>query len=294
MSKITREELEAQLQTAINQRARQYDRVVGFAFHFANDDTGSKQDVDHFRHILKMLGGSEPDVHVVQGVKKSQRKLENSFRKKIDDLLDLDGRSLLLVHYAGHGTVVNGELMFTAGGHRSKAISWPELVRNTTSRKSIEDNDPLDVLFIIDSCYSSTATRKPKDATERVVEVVAAVNSSGTALENDPSNPRTQTRTFTSKLADYIALLKGQNVDSIDFSVAIAKLVEESPLKKPTHKILKSAESIKVNLGARPFPQGVPDTDNELRAIVRVHLTPTLMCDDASALKHWLSALDGR
>lgn len=57
MSKITREELETQLQTAINQRARQYDRVVGFAFHFTSDDTGSKQDVDHFRHILKMLGG---------------------------------------------------------------------------------------------------------------------------------------------------------------------------------------------------------------------------------------------
>lgn len=57
MSKITREELETQLQTAINQRARQYDRVVGFAFHFTNDDTGSKKDVDHFRHILKMLGG---------------------------------------------------------------------------------------------------------------------------------------------------------------------------------------------------------------------------------------------
>lgn len=145
--------------------------------------------------------------------------MENSFRQKIDDLLDLDGRSLLLVHYAGHGTVVNGELMFTAGGHRSKAISWPELVRNATNQKTIEDSDLLDVLFIIDSCYSGT-------------EVVAAVNSSGTALGNDPSNPRTQARTFTSKLADYIAHLKGQNADSIDFSVAIAKLVAESPLNE--------------------------------------------------------------
>lgn len=182
--------------------------------------------------------------------------------------------------------MVNGELMFTAGGHRSKAISWPELVRNATNQKTIEDNDLLDVLFIIDSCYSGCATRKLKDATERIVEVVAAVNSSGTALGNDPSNPRTQARTFTSKLADYIAHLKGQNADSIDFSVAIAKLVAESPLKKPTvptHELLMGA-----------FPQTVPATDTELRAVVRVHLTPTLTSEDASALRHWPGSLDGR
>ena len=44
-----------------------------------------------------------------------------------------------------------------------------------------------------------------------------------------------------------------QKSDSIDFSVATAKFVTESPLKKPTHKILMGAESTKVNLGARPL-----------------------------------------
>lgn len=62
----------------------------------------------------------------------------------------------------------------------------------------------------------------------------------------------------------------------------------------PTHELLMGAESIRVNLGARPFPQTVPATDTELRAVVRVHLTPTLTSEDASALRHWLGSLDGR
>lgn len=117
-----------------------------------------------------MLGGSDPDIHVVQGVKTPQRKLKNSFCQKIDNLLNLDRRSLLLVHYAGHGTVVNGELMFTAGGHQYKAISWPDLVQCITNRKTMENNDPLDVLFILDSCSSGMATRKPNATTERIVD----------------------------------------------------------------------------------------------------------------------------
>lgn len=54
------------------------------------------------------------------------------------------------------------------------------------------------------------------------------------------------------------------------------------------------AESIRVNLRARPLPQTVPATDSKLRAIARVHLTPTLTSDDASTLRHWLGSLDGR
>lgn len=35
-------------------------------------------------------------------------------------------------------------------------------------------------------------------------------------------------------------------------------------------------------------------TATEPRAVVRVHLNPTLLSDDASALRHWLGSLDGR
>lgn len=241
-----------------------------------------------------MPWGATPELHFIEKGKRPQRELENHLRRCIDDLLDADGRSLLIIHYAGHGSKIHGDLMFTGGDQgRSKSICWTELLRNATTRTGLDDNDPIDIFFILDSCFSGLATRK-KDVTKRIVEVVAAVNATGTALGNDPNNPRIQARTFTSKIADYLARMKGKNVDSVDFTSAIAALVKDSPEKKPTHKILMGRHGIRVNLTSRPQASSSRPTveRKEMQALVRVHLAQTLTTDDAANLKEWIGALD--
>lgn len=101
--------------------------------------------------------------------------------------------------------------------------------RFSTDTTVVKDDAPLDVVFIIHSCYSGLATGKNQSA-KCIVEVIAAVNASGSVLGNDPMNPRKQVRTFTSNIADQLALHKGKKADSIDFAISAAILAAESPV----------------------------------------------------------------
>lgn len=185
----------------------------------------------------------------------------------------------------------NNELMFGKG--KRKHVSWARILHQVTDRNVIEDHAPLDVVFIIDSCYSGITTRKDQSV-KRIVEVIAAVDASGTALGNDLTNPKKQARTFTSKIADHLALLKGKKTDAIDFATIAATLTAESPVKKPTYKLIMGTTSICVSPSGNVNTPAPGPSDKELSALVRVHLTQTLTSDDAQNLKKWLRFLDKR
>lgn len=179
------------------------------------------------------------------------------------------------------------------GKSKGKHVSWARILNQVTDPTMIKDDAPLDVVFIIDSCYSGLATRKNQSA-KRIIEVIAAVNASGTTLGNNPMSPRKQARKFTSKIADQFALLKGKKADSIDFATTAAILAAESPVKKPTYTLIMGTTNICVSPSSDTNMPAPGPSAKEFSALVKVHLTQTLTSDDARSLKGWLRSLDKR
>lgn len=153
-------------------------------------------------------------------------------KKKIRALISTEGRSLLLVHYSGHSWVGGRNEPMLDLGAKAKLICWSRLLRY----------EPIDILVILDSCYSFLATRA--QPAERVVEVVAAVKASDTTLKDTA-----RTVSFSSRLANYLARCQENGPISIDFAAAIAAI---SASRKPTHEIVFGDTSIGVQLGSLP------------------------------------------
>lgn len=157
--------------------------------------------------------------------------------------------------------------------------------------------EEVDVVFIVDCCYSGTLVRGTGGAS-RIVEVLAACEASMTALENDSQAARVQNRTFTSKLADYAARRKGTSG-----LLAMAEMIEdlraESPEVKPTHKIILGPSTVRIDLGQQR-PSSPPATANPSypntkpghRAVMSVHISDNLNDAKLKKLTDWVLSLN--
>jgi hypothetical protein len=63
-----------------------------------------------------------------------------------------------------------------------------------------------------------------------------AVDAGMTAFRNSAAEVRTQNRTFTSKITNYVARYQGK-VRTVEFAELIASLRAKSPIKKPVHAL---------------------------------------------------------
>lgn len=118
-----------------------------------------------------------------------------------------------MVHYAGHSKMsVHEELLFVANSKNQRSFDLQRTLLSPVLRletESHEENPQVDVVYILDACFSGRVTRAAAGAS-RIVEVLAAVDAEDEALGNNPSRPKIQNRTFTSKLATEISIAKGR------------------------------------------------------------------------------------
>lgn len=99
---------------------------------------------------------------------------------------------------------------------------------------------------------------------------------------------------LTSKMATHLSRLKGK-YDSIDFATAIAAIIKNSPMKKPSHKILVGKALICIQLdntdrGHIRRPLLLQLTSQV--ALFRVHLSSKLTKKDAESPAEWLWKLN--
>jgi hypothetical protein len=93
---------------------------------------------------------------------------------------DAAGRSLIIVHYVGHGKIdANGQLVLLANAKMPRSFSFHLTFFDAVSQNSIFA-DHVDVVFILDSFYSGKATRVI-GGPGSIVEVLAAVEADQTA-----------------------------------------------------------------------------------------------------------------
>jgi hypothetical protein len=178
-----------------------------------------------------------------------------------------------------------------------------------------ENEDPLrdtDVVLIIDSCYSGHATRG--QALGRSVEIIAAVGAEQRAFGNPSELARVQRRTFTSRLADEVAIRACRGNRSVSFAEIVGVLRNASnPDRLPEYQLRMGRVGTRVPLLGEAAPSaGIaserrrvslsesstfspsPPTP-EYAAVFTVHLTDTDPENvEMKNLINWIHSLDNR
>jgi hypothetical protein len=286
--RVTKDKFQLAVTAAVEQRARAY--TTSFALHvrWEDDNTEAERDYANFQSFLHAFGFGPPEV-LTLACDDSAPGLTviESFGKMIKAALGAaaGGRTIVFFHYAGHGKRgVNDELLFTAASS-SKSIKAHGLL--SVVDVVLDDNSPVDVVFVLDCGYSFLTT-KAVIPIGRVVEVLAAVdlNTPGVFVPG-------QRVSFTGKLATQVAFLKGQNHRSVELAELIAILREDSPVKKPSHTVRVGSSSVRLY-----FP-GVMGTDvftghSRLQAAFKVHIDETFTPEELQNFISWIHSLSPR
>lgn len=293
------------LETAISQRARKYANAYTLQLRFQNDDTQAINDSENFKTICKAFGLPAPlELVVLPTDPTPSWEIAKEFQKMLTTARQAPGRSLVMLHYAGHGSINQfSRLTFQANATEKKLVRFEEAFLNHVKEDTdfSEDNPDVDVVMIIDSCCSgSAANRALPHQIPRVVEILAACESDKTAFGNKASQTaavkaRTQNRTFSAKLADIVAKQKGKG-EPLSFAEIMALVTKDSPVIKPFYELFVGSSSVTL-----PFPSEnppatsttpSPESPMNYRAVFSVHISGLLTEEKLKDLIIWIRNLD--
>lgn len=83
----------------------------------------------------------------------------DEFRAMLKEAVAYERRTIVFVHYAGHGTEINDNLRF-ADGNLEKSFGVDRAFFKFVDEQSyLEPNANVDVVFIFDACCSHLPTR---------------------------------------------------------------------------------------------------------------------------------------
>lgn len=202
-------------------------------------------------------------------------------RALVRQAVESNERVLLLIHYAGHGFETNGALLFTDSQGR-KIAHWE---RDFVQCVDLEELAKVDVLFILDSCYSYLGTRQ-YISTTRVVEVLAAVNGN-TKFAFDAGN----TASFTGKLLNELKARKRAGANSVDLAELISTIREKSPQKKRVHGLLVGNHSLRLAFPGHESEFTTIPPGPAMKVVFGFRLAKSYPREAAANFQKWLKVL---
>ncbi|KAK6337051.1 hypothetical protein TWF718_009837 [Orbilia javanica] len=202
-----------EVEEALQQRKYRYELVFVVTVYFQTDDTGAQEDSATFATGMKQMLGL-PGVSVIECM--IPRRVDAAdfwlleIRPKIEAITNsTKGRKLLILHFAGHGTVDSRRGLVLEGGQANTpetvetfdpydkyALEPPapkdylQFIEWGTIRSSLFDKarrgalGALDIIVILDCCYAGvfgigtthTHSKLPFDPHGAVIEILAATD----------------------------------------------------------------------------------------------------------------------
>lgn len=182
---ISESEFKASLEAAVDQRAREYTRTFSLHIRFENGDTSAQKDAANFQSFLRAFALSQAEEYVIKPSEPSPGwAVKGKFHAILSKAIETPGRSLVLIHYAGHGGLDGfGRLVFQANMKESRGFRFGAALPSDVSETfDLNTETPaVDVVFMLDSCYSGPALRGVH-GTSRVVEILAACEANTTTF----------------------------------------------------------------------------------------------------------------
>jgi hypothetical protein len=271
------------LRAAVRQRAIRYTEAHSLSLRWEADDTNAIHDAIHFQSILRLFSLPAAEELVLSS---NDRFPAWTVQRKFSDLLSgimtAQGRTLIIVHYAGHGSSgPDGSLWFIErqGGRKVNA----ERFLFSVVGPDVENVDSFDVLFIFDCCYGLIACRAA-DSSQRIVEIVAATT------EDNPRAFAPPCVTVTANLVAEITRRQRDGHQYVEIADIVATLRANSTIKKPGHCLKLGVASI-----CLPFT-GLSGIDPKriqpsLRAVFSVHINDNMTQEKVNQFLHWVRTL---
>ncbi|MCJ1347877.1 hypothetical protein MMC31_006107 [Peltigera leucophlebia] len=207
------------LEAVIARKGRYYSNLATISLRFGVDNTQARRDSEKFTDFAKSIEISTKDN--LNDDNMPGRTFAQKLFTLSENIGQCTGRTLLLFHYAGHGSLNrHDELEFYA-----------EFPISGSAIRGIENSD-------------------------RIVEVISAVGPTQTALGNEPSqDQRVSAITFTARVTTEIAYQHKEGASSICFAEIIQSLKERSSkLRGPQYKLMVGTQAIQVPLKAAVLP----------------------------------------
>lgn len=283
MNSITCAQLKDVVTRAVHNRSRVYDKSFALSIRWERDKTNTSAETDHFQVILNTLNLNQAQVLILSEQDKTpgwtlRDKVQSVFRLAAD----APGKSIVLMHYAGHGEVREGQL-FGVEGPSHRSINIQRFI-DTVLAGDVDDYDvgDTDTVWLLDCCYSHVATRA-LNPTTRVVEILSASD------DNTPEALAPPRNTLTVKLRSEIARRKRDDHRFVIISDVMATIRGNSSVVKPTHHV-KLGVSV-----CFPFT-GVtridPNTiDPSLRAVFSVRISESMTQEQLNRFVTWIETL---
>lgn len=242
-ARVSKDDFEKALTTATEQHFRSYTQSFALHVRWEDDNTEAERDCRNFQSFLHSVGFGTPEVLELS---RDDTTPGWTAVSKFAEILNAankaasNGRCIIFFHYAGHGIQGHNDTLLFTSASGLKSFNAGRLFSDVDSDSVIlDDNSPVDVVFILDCCYSFLATKAAKPV-GRIVEILAAVdaNTPGAFIPG-------QRVSFTAKLATKAASLKGQGYQSIELAEIMSFIRAELPIKKPSHTVRIGNSSVR-------------------------------------------------
>ncbi|CAG8885798.1 unnamed protein product [Penicillium egyptiacum] len=205
--------LKADLKKVAASRGNVHARKVAILIRWENDTTGAEEDIITIGKVMETFDLQYTD-HILKAKDPTPGwNLSAKIRKMILDCYHSKLHSVFVFYYVGHGAIVDGNLYFIQDGKR---VSWSDIRADFFSEDDAVRH--VDILGVIDCCYSGAATRAQAS---RAIQVMAACGP------NEGTSPRGQKASLTMRLFGAVQRFKGQS------SVFTAALFQEIQRQKP-------------------------------------------------------------
>ncbi|PGH30154.1 hypothetical protein GX50_07088 [[Emmonsia] crescens] len=298
---ISEADFRVRLEAAVDEQPREYVNSCCLHFHFQNDNSCADQDASTLQLILQQFTMSAAEEYVLDPSSTDpETEVRSRFRDARRQMMDKSGRSLVIVHFAGHsGFNQYGRSYFRSTPNVSLptgGIVFDTLLKDVDEESGFDllpHSSSLDILFIIDSCIGRSTISRYPSSSNRIVELLAAGEGD---YEDDTINVRKQDETLTSKLLDYI-LKRKQTSRSVQLADAVAAIRAESSTHKAVHRITVGPNSISLVFPEQNFdpptpnvaiPNAPPSTSTVYPAVFSVHISETLTDDEMKQLVGWV------
>ncbi|KAL4786487.1 hypothetical protein BJX76DRAFT_365573 [Aspergillus varians] len=270
--------------TMVLQRTIQYTAAHSLSVRWIEDDTAAASDMATFQAILRTLqlpAAKELVIHETAGW---------TVGAEVQKILlaaasHAPGRSLVILHYAGHGVeAADGTLRFVERLDRSAKGFNAELHFIGPTLEPDIDLNNVDVLIILDCCFAFTAGRAA-ETNPRIVEIISATDHHSPLAFSPPRN------TVTVKLLGEIRRRQRESYSRIEIANVVDSLrAREAAVKRPTHCLKLGAASICLPCAGLSTvdPTDIPPA---LRVLFSVHLSYDMSEEEQVRFANWIGSL---
>ncbi|KAJ5138281.1 uncharacterized protein N7515_003129 [Penicillium bovifimosum] len=226
--------LKADLEKVAASPGNVYERKVALLVRWDNDTTGETKDIGTMTDTMKTFG-IQCTNFLLQAKDEGQGStLRHKISTMIAECRASKVHSLFVFYYVGHGAIAgDGSLYFVQGDN---GISWTkirgELVYDVYEEKDRASMRRVDVLCVLDCCYSGAATRAGATA-GNVAQVLAACGPRETTQARDPST------SFTMRLFSAAHHFRQAGQATVSTAALFQRMQEERTPTTP-HAVLET------------------------------------------------------